>query len=157
MRQPTTISLSMTTTIYIFILSCSQTLPDKTDATSTYNRQITDKFVCLIINRPQTDKTESIPINNRSFPEFGDFCFLEWLRFGLGGMTGVLFFIFKVVTFGVIYLSIYVSPQKIPLLIHYGFIKNKILLWVNRLLIGNKLPLHCCMFNNFMNNFVNSL
>ena len=66
-------------------------LPDKTDTTPTCNRQTTDnlsgrdlsnvtnpdKFVCPKINRQQTDNTESIPIVNRSLPEFDDFCRFE--------------------------------------------------------------------------------
>ena len=69
-------------------------LPDKTDTTRTYNRQTTDnllgrdlsnmferslpdKFVCLNINRHQTNKTESIQTVNQPFPEFDDFCRFE--------------------------------------------------------------------------------
>ena len=71
-----------------------RTLPDKTDTTPTYNRQTTDnlsrrglsniferilpyKFVCPHINQHQTDKTESIPIVNRSLPDFHDLCRFE--------------------------------------------------------------------------------
>ena len=71
-----------------------RTLLDKTDTTPTYNRQTTDnlsgrdlsnmferslpdKFVCLNINRHQTNKTKSIPIINQAFPEFDDFCRFE--------------------------------------------------------------------------------
>ena len=71
--------------------TCPRTLPDKTYTTLTYNRQTTDnlsgrdlsnmferslpdKFVCLNIN---WHKTESIPIVNRSLPEFVDFCQFE--------------------------------------------------------------------------------
>ena len=71
-----------------------RTLPDKTDTTPIYDRQTTDnlsrrdlsnmferslpdKFVCLNINRHQTDKTKSIPTVNRSLPEFDDFCRFE--------------------------------------------------------------------------------
>ena len=77
------------------------TLPNKADTTPTYNRQATDnlsgrdlsnmlekslpdKFVCPNIDRHQTDKTESIPIVNRSLPEFDVFVGLRSVscRFG---------------------------------------------------------------------------
>ena len=70
-----------------------RTLPDKTDTTPTYNRQTTDNLsgrdlstlferslpdkFSPMINRHQTDKTESIPTVNRSLPRFDDFCRFE--------------------------------------------------------------------------------